>query len=530
MSSDASTSPGRRWSATGAIVAALFWIIAWLPSLLPLGSVIEGVALGTTAAVGYGLGAAASAIAHRIAGSRTGQPAAAPTSAAAPTPAPAPAPTPKRRPVRVWVAVVAVVVALLVGLPMSRALAAQAQELGSPSLAPAWWLSSLIGLVVVALLVAIARGLRRLSRWLARKLWRRTGRAAPALGGVTTLVAGVVLVAVAVAAMGLAFDQIDTSEKGQTAPTSSTRSGGPGSLISWSSLGHEGRKFVTGGATQTTIRSFAGLGSAATPQARADLAIEDLLRAGGATKRTWVVISTTGNGQIDPVAAAAAETATGGDVALVATQYSTLPSWLSFLTDGAAAGAAGEALLTSANRARAALPASSRPRLILYGESLGANGSAQAFQGMTPEQVIQQVDGALWVGPPSSAQPITGWTDSGTPPRWQPVVGGGAVVRYAATAAAAAAPPGDVPWGPKRILVLANPTDPVVYFAGGLVYSRPDWLDEPRGPGVAAGTAWTPLLFYLAVAFDLPPAVGMPAGAGHDYSDALPAAWRQVLG
>jgi len=505
----------RRWSATGAVVGSLFWIVTWLPSLLPLGSVLQGVALGTTAAIGYGLGAAGSAIGHRIVNRR---------------PTPAATTASNRPPVRVWVAVVAVVVALVAGLPMSSALAEQAQQLTAPSLAPAWWLSSLIGLAVVALLIAIGRGCRGLSRWLARKLWRRTGAAAPALGAVTVLAAGVLLVVIAVEAMGLAFDKIDTGEAGQTAPTSTTRSGGPGSLISWSSLGHEGRKFVTGGATQTTIRTFAGLDSAPTPEARADLAMADLLRAGGAGKTTWVVISTTGNGQIDPVAAAAAETAAGGDVALVAIQYSTLPSWLSFLTDKAAAGEAGTALLTAANQARAALPASSRPRIILYGESLGANGSTEAFKGMTPEQVIQQVDGALWVGPPASAQPVTGWTDAGTPPRWQPIVGGGAVVRYAATAGAAAAPPGDLPWGPKKILVLANPTDPVVWFDGSLFLSRPDWLDEPRGPGVAAGTVWTPLLFYLAVAFDLPPAGGMPPGVGHDYSEALPAAWRQVLG
>jgi uncharacterized membrane protein len=514
LSPDTDTGPRRRWSATGAVVGSLFWIIAWLPSLLPLGTVLQGAAIGTTAAVGYGLGTAGSAIGHLVSGRHSATP----------------ADTPAKRPVRRWVALVAVAAALLAGLPLSRSLADQATEVGAPTLAPSWLLSSLIGLLVVALLVAFGRGCRALSRWSARRLWRRTGAAAQTLGALTTVVAGVLLVAVSVAAMGLVFDRIDTSEAGQTAPTSTTRSGGPGSLISWASLGHEGRKFVTGGATQTTIRTFAGLGSADSPQARADLAVADLLRAGAATKRTWIVISTTGNGQIDPVAAEAAEAATGGDVALVATQYSTLPSWLSFLTDQAAAGSAGQALLTAANQARATLPVASRPRLVLYGESLGASGSAQSFAGMTPEQVTAQIDGALWVGPPASAQPITGWTAEGTPPRWQPTVGGGAVVRYAATAAAAAAPPGDLPWGPKRLLVLSNPTDPVVWFDQRLIFSRPDWLDDPRGPGVAVGTAWTPLLFFLAIAFDLPPAGGMPSGVGHDYADALPAAWRQVLG
>ena len=56
------------------------------------------------------------------------------------------------------------------------------------------------------------------------------------------------------------------------------------------------------------------------------------------------------------MAAQAAEDAAGGRAALVAIQYSTLPSWLSFLVDQEAAKSAGVALYDALAAARDALP------------------------------------------------------------------------------------------------------------------------------------------------------------------------------
>ena len=38
-----------------------------------------------------------------------------------------------------------------------------------------------------------------------------------------------------------------------------------------------------------------------------------------------------------------------------------------------------------------------------------------------------------------------------------------------------------------------------------------------------------PAIFFLQVALDLPQAVNYPSGYGHNYADALPAAWQQIL-
>ncbi len=502
-------------------------MIAWLPSLLPGGSVIQGVVCGLLAAVGYAVGAILGALvrlARRGRGQSNGPVAARPGAAT---------PTSSRRSASPFtiVAWILVGVALLSGAVLSNGIKVQAQGLGDPSLAARWLVATGIGVGLWLLLIMTGRALRVLTARVERMV---TSTLRPSLARVVAVsvvvVGGVAAVYLCLLGIRVVYDRLDTSTAGQSAPASPNRSGSAESLISWPSLGHEGRAFVTGGADQSTIRSFAGLESAPTPQQRADVAVRDMLRAGGGQAPVWIAITTTGNGQIDPTATGAADKATTNQAAMVAIQYSTLPSWLSFLVDESSARQAGIALYDAMAAARDALPAGQRPKLILYGESLGAYGSPAPFAGMTPEEVTQRIDGALWVGPPAATSPVTNWTYSGTPPVWQPIVDAGRAARYAASTAAVASPPGDGPWPRPRLRVLQNPTDPVVWFSPHLVWQPPAWLHGTRGPGVQDGTRWSPVLFFLQVVMDLPQAVSMPSGYGHNYADALPAAWAQVLG
>jgi uncharacterized membrane protein len=425
--------------------------------------------------------------------------------------------------------------AVLAGLRLSSWEAAQASSIGAPQFAARWLAATSVGLLVALLLIGTARGVRLLTEWVARVSLRRLGkRGSPRLAQVIAVVAmsiaGVALVAGAGQAMRVVFDRVDASTAGQVAPTSSTRSGSPASLVAWDSLGAQGRDFTSGGSDASTIRAYAGLASAPDASVRAELAVADMIRAGGAEAGVWIGITTTGNGYIDPVAAATAEEVAAGRAALVAIQYSTMPSWLSFLVDQSAAAEAGTALYAALDEARATLPPDQRPRLVLYGESLGAFGSPAPFAGLKPEQVGERIDGALWVGPPAATDPITGWTYSGQSPVWQPVLDSGRVARYAASLPTTTEPPPTAaPWPYPRILVLQNPTDPVVWFTPGLLWRDPAWLADPRGPGVPPQVRWTPVLFFLQVALDLPQAVDYPSGYGHNYSDALRPAWEQIL-
>src|SRR6185312_10372724 len=50
----------------------------------------------------------------------------------------------------------------------------------------------------------------------------------------------------------------DEKDPDVPAPTTPLRSGGPESLVSWSSLGHQGRVFMSGGPTVDDLREFNG--------------------------------------------------------------------------------------------------------------------------------------------------------------------------------------------------------------------------------------------------------------------------------
>lgn len=484
----------------GLIGASCAWALAWAPTLLPLPNLILGISIGIQTAIGYGCGLSVGALVQKLRGhSRQCYPG--------------------------WLLVAIPAVLISAALLASRwwfdMQQLQVEAVGVE--AQSWLISSMIGAMVAVLLVLLGRGLAH--------LWQGFRNHIPNL----FLRAGLAIVVIATV-LGLnllllhqVFNRVDALHS-SPAPTSATRSGGPSSLIDFDTLGRQGAQFVTGGSNSQTIRSYAGLRSAATPQQRADLAVADMLRVGGAQVQVWVGITTTGSGFVDPAAVAAIEELLGTEVALVATQYSTWPSALSFLVDQSAAQQAGTTLLQALQTARDQLPVTQRPRLFLYGESLGAFGSAAAFANDSPQQAVAGIDGALWVGPPAATTAVAKWRTAASGPDWQPIAADSSVLRFAATPASAAAPPpASEPWGARRILVLQNPTDPVVWWDMPLLWQRPSWFQPPYGPGMPEVMVWTPLS-WLGIGLDLPPAVDMPAGYGHNYESALLEAWRAVLG
>jgi uncharacterized membrane protein len=171
-----------------------------------------------------------------------------------------------------------------------------------------------------------------------------------------------------------------TTEEGVHQPTSSLRSGGPGSLVSWDSLGRQGRKFtglgplpadieaITHQPAEEPIRIYAGLQSAADAEARAALAVQDLERAGGFQRNNLLVVTTTGSGWVDPASVDTFEYLSGGNSATVAIQYSYLPSWISYLVDQEKAREAGRSLFDAVYDCWSKLPATARPRLFVAGE------------------------------------------------------------------------------------------------------------------------------------------------------------------
>ena len=86
-----------------------------------------------------------------------------------------------------------------------------------------------------------------------------------------------------------------------------------------------------------------------------------------------------------------------GNTAIVSMQYSFLPSWLSFLVDKENARRAGQALFEAVDKLVRQLPEAQRPKLVVFGESLGSFGGEAPF--MSLNNVLARTDGALFSGP-----------------------------------------------------------------------------------------------------------------------------------
>jgi uncharacterized membrane protein len=513
--------PGRRRkllyaTLPGAWGALLGGCLSFTPSLLPRTGIIQGLIWGITAAIGYGLGVLAAWI-WRAFPDRDPR-------------------HPRRRSWLVFFISAAVLVVVFFGLGqywqyLIRKLMGVTEY--NIALVVA---SPFVAALVFCLILLIGRGLRGLYRWVAHLLHRWMGqRAAHAIGWI--LVAGLTYVVVTgllfqgfVNAMNSAYSLRDTkTAEGVHQPTTGLRSGGPGSVIPWDTLGWQGRNFIgkgpsvhdiekaTGQPAMPPIRIYSGLASASDAEARADLAVRDLKRAGGFQRKNLLVVTTTGSGWVDPALSDSFEYLSDGDSAIVALQYSYLPSWISYLVDQSKAREAGRALFDAVYGPWSQLPQGQRPRLYVAGESLGSFGGETAFSG--EQSLANLTDGALFAGPPNFNtlfREFSDHRDAGSP-EVQPVYHDGRIVRFADDATADIPPDGQ-PWPASRVVYMMHPSDPIVWWSPHLIFSEPDWIGEAPGKDVLEGMFWMPFVTFWQVTADLPFATGVPAGHGHKYT------------
>jgi uncharacterized membrane protein len=509
----------------GALLVGCF---SFTPSLLPRGGITQGIIWGITAAIGYGLGVLAASI-WRAFADRDPRPA-------------------RRRSWLVFLICAAVLVVVSFGLGQYWQYEIR-KLMGVTDYNIAYVVASpLVAALMFCLFLLIGRGLRGLYRWVARLMSRWIGRrAARAIGWI--LVAGLAYLVVTglllqglVDALNSAYSVRDTkTAEGIQQPTTSLRSGGPGSAIPWDTLGWQGRNFIglgpsvsdieklTGRPAIEPIRVYAGLASASDAEARANLAVRDLERTGAFKRKNLLVVTTTGSGWVDPALVDSFEYLTGGDSATVAIQYSYLPSWVSYLVDQSKAREAGRALFDAVYGAWSDVPQQQRPRLFVAGESLGSFGGETAFSG--EHSLANLTSGALFAGPPNFNtlfREFTDHRDSGSP-EIQPVYQDGRIVRFASDASTDIPPDGQ-PWTGSRVLYMMHPSDPIVWWSPHLIFSRPDWTgEEIHGSDVLRGIFWLPFVTFWQVTADLPFATGVPAGHGHKYTSEYVDGWNTVL-
>lgn len=403
-----------------------------------------------------------------------------------------------------------------------------------------------LSLVVLFTLVEIGQFIR----WLIRFLVEQLDRIAPFRLSVTivivvlvvltiTLLNGVVL-KFAMRTMNDTFASANNEMSPDTAaPKSPLRSGGPQSLVSWESLGHQGRIFVQAGPTVAElaafngtpaaepIRAYAGLNSADDITATADLAARELQRTGGLQRAVVAVATTTGTGWINEAEADALEYMYNGNTAIVSMQYSFLPSWLSFLVDKENARHAGQALFEAVDRLIRQMPEAQRPKLVVFGESLGSFGGEAPF--MSLNNVLARTDGALFSGPTFQNTiwtDLTSTRDRGSP-QWLPIYNDGKNVRFVARPSDLARP--NAPWDHPRVVYLQHASDPIAWWTPDLLFAKPDWLREKRGYDVLPETYWIPVVTFLQVTADMAVAVDVPAGHGHHYVADAADGWAAVL-
>jgi len=523
--------------ALGALaVGYVFWLASLRPTLLPRPAVMQGALSALCLNVGYGVGGVLVGWGVWL-GRRQGWS--------------GPSATVRRAARRAFL--VLGVLGVVAGVPVWFVWQDQQRDLvNMPALG--------VGDVVTMLLVTVLVGLFLFFVFgrLFAAMWSRVDQGLSALwnpvaarvmgGAMLVLFLSIVFNSVVVngvlARLETAYAEGDnTTAPGVEQPTSAHVTGGPGSLAPWDTLGLEGRTWVGGTSTVEQIqkfvgpgvpvtepvRAYAGLQSEADVDERAQLAVAELERAGGFDRKVLFVATATGSGFVNAVMSSALEYQWAGDSAIVSMQYSYLPSWIAFLVGRDKAIEAGTALNTAVLAKWSALPKDARPRLVVFGESLGSMGSEPTFRQSTAQKsvddVTAQADAALWVGPTNSNEvwsQVVADRTAGSPV-WRPEFGDGTQVEFA-NSLDQVRPQQD---GVRRIQYLQHPSDPVTWWNWYIAWRPPAWVtDRPHGPDLPQRpVGWFPFVTWICTSADLIQGFGAPAGHGHNYNDA----WAQAL-
>lgn len=526
----------------GVAFAALFFCLSLTPSLLPRDWVSSGVIGGINAAIGYGIGVVVGAVARQLLlRGRSWWP-------------------PKPRIQRTMTAAVvmsAIAASLLMVIPAAAWQRQVAGLMGIEGPDTATYLRAVgVAALTAAGLIGAARFVRdaiKTVAWVMIRRWHVNDEVALFIGTaivvalIVTLVNGVLLQGLLTGASASFQPRNTKTRPGVEQPVQPERSGSPASLVSWQTLGFQGRNFVgtgpsadeltelNGRPAKEPIRIYAGLQSGSNTEERVALLLSELQRTRAFERRLLVIVPTTGTGWVDPIAARAIESMYNGDTALVGMQYSYLPSWISFLADGQKSVQAGRAMIDAIHERWLQWPQDRRPKLALYGESLGAIAGQGAF-GYLHDVEDKNFSSVLWVGPPNESRlwrDLTVRRDPGSP-EVQPRYDNGRIVRFAQAstpqeiATVAAAPP----WDGTRVLYLQHASDPVVWWSPDLLFRKPDWLKEPPGFDRSPSMRWYPIVTFFQVTADMAGNVtdstGTPTGHGHKYGDTQLDGWVAV--
>ncbi|MFL6176832.1 MAG: alpha/beta-hydrolase family protein, partial [Ornithinibacter sp.] len=283
------------------------------------------------------------------------------------------------------------------------------------------------------------------------------------------------------------------------------------------------------------VQVYVGLSSGSSARERVDLALAEMDRSGAFDRSMIVLVSPTGTGYVNYVATAAVEYLALGDVATVTLQYSRRPSPLSLGMIKAAREQNRLLWLRVLQRIRER--PGPRPRVVLFGESLGAHTSQDVFLhwGTLGLEALG-IDRALWLGTPYGS----GWMHEVTgPDRLDVDRRSVAVVNDLDQLHAVQRERGVDP----RYVLLSHDNDGVTRFGVDLLTTTPAWLGQNRpkvepGPpgasprGIPAHLRWRPVTSFFQTLVDMKNAMrpGVWGAWGHDYRPDLTRFISEVYG
>jgi uncharacterized membrane protein len=315
-----------------------------------------------------------------------------------------------------------------------------------------------------------------------------------------------------------------------TPPVSPLVSGSPESLLPFADLGQQGRRYVTDVVTPELIeevmgekavahpiRTYVGFNSEPLyPTGRAELALAELDRTGAFDRSYLLLVSPTGTGWVDHTLIETAEFLTRGDIATCCVQYGRYPSFLS-VQKVALGRSQFRLLLWGIKQRLAERPPERRPKVLVFGESLGAWTSSDVvmYQGIDGFDHYG-IDRALWVGLPWLAK----WSRSGMTRGSTTLVPEGTVGVFDRHEQLQELT--DQQRGRLRAVILSHDNDPIAVMGPDLIVQRPPWLaDRQRGRGVPEQMRWRPLVTFVQTAMDAANAMVSVPGEfgsfGHDY-------------
>ncbi len=312
-------------------------------------------------------------------------------------------------------------------------------------------------------------------------------------------------------------------------PSSRLVSGSKQSQVDWETLSLQGRRHITDTLTKEKInevldiknavdpiRVYIGLESALTESERVGLALEELQRTGAFDRELLVIVSPTGTGYVNYVFSESVELMSKGNCASVTIQYSLRPSPMSL--DQVPEGRDHFRMLVNLiHQEIKKRPKNKRPKIVLFGESLGAWTSQDAFVNSGTYMLeALDIEAGFWIGTPAGskwAKQVTSAERYDTDRKKVGVFNDFGQYK--------SLPPQNQK--ALKYVMVTHDNDPIPKFGGTLLVKQPEWLNEngQRSNAISKTMHWNTPRTFIQLMVDmknaLKPIPGEFVSIGHDY-------------